>query len=733
MKKMKEAAKAGTKGKKEMKREEKKEMKREEKKGQQLPSQRGVSGKAAPTRSPKREAMDESDEGGDHTAGEGCVECVIDAPRRFLLQDVRFESKDLRRLCVKVRQLLEHPDSGDARRRTLKDLLRAEAAKESPSPDVSLKGARLEVKLVEGHAAPKWHAGAILGLQGTRWRIKLDACCGRCDSTRTRVKPEHACAAETGAGLRAESEPKRRRIRAEGGDHDGAGSGKGVAAGAAVATQEAAGAAVATQEAYPMEARKMRHQQMVAKKEEQATGEARQACENLVAMGFEDERENLRVLAACNNNLLQAVGQLVSRRPSSLAPQPQQQQVVRRDMLRDMRHQELQERGSGTAQSNREHKMQEHQAHKEHHEQKAASTVIDLCSSSHDEEASDDDCQVQVRGDNGDFQVFSPGAGGARGGGGRGVGGGVGGVKVTGDEIDAGRPELVMKDEDNDEENRVGAEEAQDVSDTEMREEAAVAAHRPYAAVRAFAEKLDVRDGDFEALQVRGVATSDDGGVEVPAQLALPPPTRCEVAHDDKIAASYAAYCGDGLPRQGNGEKEVIEPEVGEQYVEQDEVSAAEQTALEAHEEGAYGKRMQSEKSTEEEGETKEGEGETKEIAAQACQKHMALGNSGASSAGVPDVEGAGGWGRIGTEFLLRGTWWKGASAVEKRSWYPVRVVEYAAAHKIKFKAKSPSFCGQCISDMYVIYRCIYGIFTHTHTHTHTHTYTRVHIHTNIF
>jgi len=75
----------------------------------------------------------------------------------------------------------------------------------------------------------------------------------------------------------------------------------------------------------------------------------------------------------------------------------------------------------------------------------------------------------------------------------------------------------------------------------------------------------------------------------------------------------------------------------------------------------------------------------------------MALGSSGGSSAGLLDVEGAGGWGRIGTVFLVQGTWWKGASVVEKRAWYPVRVVEYAAAHKIKFKAKSPSFRGQSV------------------------------------
>ena len=145
-----------------------------------------------------------------------------------------------------------------------------------------------------------------------------------------------------------------------------------------------------------------------------------------------------------------------------------------------------------------------------------------------------------------------------------------------------------------------------------------------------------------------------------PAQLALPPPTRCEVTHIDKIAASYAASCGDGLPRQENGVQEVIKQEVGEQkVVEQEEVSAAEQTALEVQGEGAYGKRTQSEA---------EDEGETKEMAPQARQKHMALGSSAGSSAGLPDV-----------------------------AWYPVRVVEYAAAHKIKVKAKSPSFRGQSV------------------------------------
>ena len=168
----------------------------------------------------------------------------------------------------------------------------------------------------------------------------------------------------------------------------------------------------------------------------------------------------------------------------------------------------------------------------------------------------------------------------------------------------------------------------------------------------------------------------------------MPSPTRCEVTHDDKIATSYGAYCGDGLPRQEIGEQEAIEQEVGEQEVaEPEEVSAAEQTALEAHWEGAYGKRTQSE----------EEEGETKEIAAHARQEHMAHGISGCSSAGVPDVEGAGGWGRIGREFRVRGTWWKGASDVEKRSWYPVRVVEYSDAHKIRFKAKSPSFRGESV------------------------------------
>ena len=252
----------------------------------------------------------------------------------------------------------EHPDFLVARQRPLEQLLRAEAAKQSPRPaiDVSLKGARLEVKLVEGDVAPKWHAGAILGLQGTVWQVKLDACCGRQDSTPTRAKPEHACAAETGAGLRAESDPKRRRIHAEGDargrrggrsgeggggndgasscdkllpnrcanmlpsrqlssvlaitksegkqdlpsrggggataavalgraaggvarkdkgkdtrdaceSHDGAGSGKGVAAGTAGATQEA----------KELGARKRRHEQMVARKEEQAAGEARRA------------------------------------------------------------------------------------------------------------------------------------------------------------------------------------------------------------------------------------------------------------------------------------------------------------------------------------------------------------------------------------------------------------------------------------------------------------------------
>ena len=76
-----------------------------------------------------------------------------------------------------------------------------------------------------------------------------------------------------------------------------------------------------------------------------------------------------------------------------------------------------------------------------------------------------------------------------------------------------------------------------------------------------------------------------------------------------------------------------------------------------------------------------------------------ASGNSGISSgerrALGSEADGAGWWGRIGREFWLRGAWWKGASATERRTLYLVRVADFRAAHRITFKTSSVSYRGE--------------------------------------
>ena len=112
-------------------------------------------------------------------------------------------------------------------------------------------------------------------------------------------------------------------------------------------------------------------------------------------------------------------------------------------------------------------------------------------------------------------------------------------------------------------------------------------------AARAFAAKLGVRDGDFEALKVRGVATSDDGGEQVPAAIKAKWQRWCVRGHPDK-GGNHGAFTAMGQEysvfkawfkshlADVSGSREAMElcEQLGQQKKRAGEAKAAAETAL---------------------------------------------------------------------------------------------------------------------------------------------------------